>query len=158
MRLTNVVSNIDVRPAATDICSSVIWMSHVIERITNQTMPSLSMPTGMTFVRMWALTAIAQEASQGNAIRMSDIAAELGITPRSATAVVDGLEQLGFVSREADGHDRRSVRVAMTKAAEALLPTMREAWDAICDQICGPLDANERTVLLGLMLKLINPV
>lgn len=151
------VADSEVRPEATDICSSMIWMSHVIERITNQTMPSLHMPAGMTVVRMWALTAIAQGATHGHAIRMTDIAAELGITPRSATTVVDGLEQLGLVTREPDEHDRRTVRVAMTSAAEALLPRMREAWDTICDQICGPLDTRERSVLLGLMLKLINP-
>ncbi|MEJ7837479.1 MAG: MarR family winged helix-turn-helix transcriptional regulator [Thermomicrobiales bacterium] len=129
----------------------------MIERYTNANLPASGLPAGMTLVRMWAMTAIADGSNRGESIRMTDVAAELGITPRSATAVIDCLEQLGFVRRVADDHDRRSVRVGLTSAAEALLPTVRTAWDEICDHLCGPLNDAERTTMLGLMLKLVNP-
>lgn len=105
-------------------------MSHVIERVTNHQMPTDNMVPGMTTVRIWALAAIAREGTQGKAIWMADSATEPGITPRSATAVVDGLEHLGLVTREADDKDRRTVRVWLTDQALGLLPSMGAAWDA----------------------------
>lgn len=135
----------------------MIWMSHVIDRYTNAHLPGSGLPPGMTLVRMWAMTAIADGASRGESIRMTDVAAELGITPRSATAVIDGLEHLGLVTRAPDEHDRRAIRVGLTSAAEALLPSVRTAWDEMCDHLCGSLNDAERSTLLGLMLKLVNP-
>src|SRR5688572_13570297 len=47
-------------------------------------------------------------------LRMSELAARLGITSSTATGVVDGLVGLGLLVRHEDAHDRRQVVVAPT--------------------------------------------
>ena len=44
-----------------------------------------------------------------------DLAELLGVTPRTITALVDGLESTGFVTRESDPRDRRTRHVTMTE-------------------------------------------
>jgi DNA-binding MarR family transcriptional regulator len=46
--------------------------------------------------------------------RLSDLAAALGIAPRSATEVVDLLEERGLVARAPDPRDRRAVLLEAT--------------------------------------------
>ncbi|MEP7045849.1 MAG: MarR family transcriptional regulator [Ilumatobacteraceae bacterium] len=58
-------------------------------------------------------------------MRMSELAEELGIVRRSATSVVDDLEQLGMVERTADPVDRRAVGVQLTRSGRALLDDAR---------------------------------
>src|SRR3954447_21591570 len=46
--------------------------------------------------------------------RMGELAARMGIVPRSATSLVDALEQAGLVQRDVDPHNRRAVLVSLT--------------------------------------------
>lgn len=57
------------------------------------------------------------------------LAADLGVTPRTITALVDGLAATGFVTREPHPSDRRATLVTFTEqghtAAQALLDDHR---------------------------------
>ena len=57
------------------------------------------------------------------------LAADLGVTPRAITALVDGLVATGFVTRETHPSDRRATLVTFTEqgrtAARALLDDHR---------------------------------
>src|SRR5688500_6981620 len=53
--------------------------------------------------------------------RASLLAERLAVAKPTVTAVVDGLVERGFVSREAVEGDRRSLRLAITKAGRAAL-------------------------------------
>jgi DNA-binding MarR family transcriptional regulator len=64
------------------------------------------------------------------------LAAETGLTSGAITAVLDRLENAGFVERVRDGGDRRKVLVALTDRAHRL------AWDCY-----GPI-ADEGTAIL----------
>jgi DNA-binding MarR family transcriptional regulator len=57
-----------------------------------------------------ALTAVS--AHEG--LRLSDLAERLRIAPRSATEVVDGLQERGLVARSPDPSDRRAVLLRVT--------------------------------------------
>ena len=50
-------------------------------------------------------------------LRLSELAARLGIVPRSATSVVDDLEAAGLVARQPDPHDRRATQTPGRPAA-----------------------------------------
>ena len=56
---------------------------------------------------------------------MKDIAKFLGITPPSATSLVNHLLKSGLVRRQADVTDRRLIRVVLTKKGEKLLLSRR---------------------------------
>ena len=54
---------------------------------------------------------------QGEAVLPSQLAAKLGLTTGSVTAMLDRLERLGYVTRSADPSDRRKVVVRITPKA-----------------------------------------
>jgi DNA-binding MarR family transcriptional regulator len=53
--------------------------------------------------------------------RVTDLAAQAGVTPSTATRILDALERRGIVSRGRWPQDRRAVAVALTDAGRALL-------------------------------------
>jgi DNA-binding MarR family transcriptional regulator len=59
-------------------------------------------------------------------LRMSELAARLGVTSSTATGAVDGLVALGLVERHEDPADRRQVVVTPTPTAAATLEHFRE--------------------------------
>lgn len=59
-------------------------------------------------------------------LRMSELAAGLGVTSSTATGQVDRLVELGLLERHEEPADRRQVVVTSTSAAEALLEQFRE--------------------------------
>jgi DNA-binding MarR family transcriptional regulator len=59
--------------------------------------------------------------SPGTALRMSDLAAQLGLSTSGTTRIVDRLESRGLVRREAAAADRRSWTVVLTAAGEQTL-------------------------------------
>jgi DNA-binding MarR family transcriptional regulator len=59
-------------------------------------------------------------------LRMSDLAARLGITSSTATGLVDRLVELGLLTRHEEPSDRRQVVVAPTAEAEATVEHFRE--------------------------------
>jgi DNA-binding MarR family transcriptional regulator len=64
--------------------------------------------------------------------RSSLLADRLAVAKPTITAVVDGLVERGYVSREAVAGDRRSIRVAVTpNGAAALLGAQDEMSDAL---------------------------
>lgn len=62
----------------------------------------------------------------GGPIRMSALAAQLGIARRSATSVVDELAGSGLVERQADPTDRRARAVVLTGPGAAVLRRLSE--------------------------------
>src|ERR1700745_3956454 len=59
--------------------------------------------------------------------RMTEIAARLGIVPRSLTTVIDALEEAGLVRREVDPRNRRAILLRLTDRGAAVRDDPREA-------------------------------
>jgi DNA-binding MarR family transcriptional regulator len=81
------------------------------------------------------------------ALRLSELAAQLGIVPRSATSVVDDLEAAGLVERQPDPHDRRATLVDLTPNGRQILNTLREKRrDVMVSQLSRLTDAEQQTL------------
>ena len=81
------------------------------------------------------------------ALRLSELAAQLGIVPRSATSVVDDLEAAGLVERQPDPHDRRATLVDLTPNGRHILNTLREKRrDVMVSQLSRLTDTEQRTL------------
>jgi DNA-binding MarR family transcriptional regulator len=80
-------------------------------------------------------------------LRMSELAARLGITSSTATGVVDGLVSLGLLARHEDPADRRQVVVSATAEAEATLESFRELNSRRMREMLGHVDAADLTVV-----------
>src|SRR4051812_21875404 len=82
--------------------------------------------------------------ANGGAQRLSAVAQALRIAPRSATEVVDALEEQGLVERAADPDDRRAVLVRQTAEGERVRAAVEAARAADADDFFGRLDDADR--------------
>jgi DNA-binding MarR family transcriptional regulator len=87
-------------------------------------------------------------------LRLSELAAKLGIVPRSATSVVDDLESANLLARQPDPHDRRATLVALTPQGTQLLTTLRQARRQVMARQLTRLTPDEQATLIQLLTKL----
>ena len=80
-------------------------------------------------------------------LRMSELAARLGVGSSSASGLADRLVELGLLRRHDDPDDRRQVVVTTTPEAVALLERFRELNQRQLRQLLGHLDAGELDVV-----------
>ncbi|MGH9379480.1 MAG: MarR family winged helix-turn-helix transcriptional regulator [Thermoanaerobaculia bacterium] len=106
-------------------------------------------PLGVTPSQLRALRALLD-----GPLRVSDLARCLGVVPRSATSVVDGLEAGGFVERRPDPADRRATRVALTETGAGVLGRLRAGRRAGVAELLDRLSAAEQSELIRLLGRL----
>lgn len=108
--------------------------------------------TPATWAQMRALRALARRVGP---TRMSELADALHIARRSATSVVDELEQRGLVVRGRDPHDRRAVTVEVTRAGQQLLAEARDRRRAATAGMLGSLTDAELRTLRDLLARIV---
>src|SRR5271167_2886838 len=79
----------------------------------------------------------------GHPVRMADIAAALEVVPRTATSMVDGLEEANLVVRAIDRHDRRSILVSLTNEGSLLLDRLALARQRTAEVTFSALSPKE---------------
>lgn len=82
------------------------------------------------------------------------LGALLRIPPNRMVALVDDLERKGLIERRTHPEDRRAHAVSLTDAGRAALGRAFAAAVSVETDVCAPLDAAERTQLLGLLGRL----
>lgn len=75
--------------------------------------------------------------------RLTDLAAGEGVTQPSMSALVSQLERLGLVQRQSDAVDGRVVRVAITRAGQEHLSTLRRVGASVFDVLIEKLESSE---------------
>lgn len=88
-------------------------------------------------------------------LRMGGLAGWLQVTPRSATEVVDALEELGLVVRSADPDDRRAVFVGLTDQGRETAREIRAARKAQTETLLEELSEQDRAQLRSSLLTLL---
>ena len=88
-------------------------------------------------------------------LSMRELAEQLYLDPSNLTALVDRLEDLGLVQRQADADDRRVKRLVITEKGVRLSD---EIIDAVFAEgtVFDALDADEQRQLLGLLGKMLD--
>jgi DNA-binding MarR family transcriptional regulator len=84
-------------------------------------------------------------------LRLSVLAEHLGIAPRSATEVVDGLEERGLVARHPDPADRRATLVALTDEGTRVSAAVRAARTAEAERFFGDLSDSDQADLARIL-------
>ena len=108
-------------------------------------------PLGLTPGQGRALSALARA---GRPLRMAELAESLHVVPRSATGVVEGLEEVGLVRRATDPANRRSVLVDLTAAGRGVLDALAEARSRTAEELFGALEPEDQRSLLSLLDRL----
>jgi DNA-binding MarR family transcriptional regulator len=89
--------------------------------------------------------------------RMGELASRMGIVPRSATSLVDGLERAGLVKRAIDPDNRRSILVILTDHGKQVQRDMSDARAEAGEHLFAHLDERERELLADLLDKVAPP-
>jgi DNA-binding MarR family transcriptional regulator len=89
--------------------------------------------------------------------RLGTVAERLRIAPRSATEVIDALEERGLVERVSDETDRRAICVSLTREGRQVLTDVGAARVAASASLFAPLTGPERATLADLLAKLDQP-
>jgi DNA-binding MarR family transcriptional regulator len=105
-------------------------------------------PLGLTPAQERALRIIIRSEEPP---RMTELADQLGIVPRSVTTVIDALEEAGLVHREIDPRNRRAIRLHLTERGRSYRDDMREARRRAAEDLFAPLTAQDRKALAQLL-------
>lgn len=87
-------------------------------------------------------------------LRPSELAEHLHIAPRSATEVVDDLQERGLVERHPDPADRRATLVALTDTGTAAGQAIAAARQAEAEGFFAALSEADRADLSRILRKL----
>jgi DNA-binding MarR family transcriptional regulator len=88
------------------------------------------------------------------ALRLSDLSERLHIAPRSATEVVDALQERGLVERRADPGDRRATLVQLTEHGTSILDAIRVARGTEAERVFDRLSPADRDQLARILRQL----
>ena len=105
-------------------------------------------PLGLTPAQERALRVITRSEQP---LRMTELADQLGIVPRSLTRVIDTLENAGLVRREIDPRNRRAILLHLTDRGTAVRDDMREARRRAAEDLFAPLTVEDRKTLTELL-------
>jgi DNA-binding MarR family transcriptional regulator len=123
-----------------DGLAELFWS--VSRRLRHRTGKALE-PFGVTPAQARALNVLLGDGG----LRLSELADRLRIAPRSATEVVDDLQERELVARRPDPADRRATLVDLTPAGAATGAAIRAARQSEAERFFGALSAADRADL-----------
>jgi DNA-binding MarR family transcriptional regulator len=133
-------------PSGADLAEALMRTTHALRRYAGQ--PYVQ--RGWSTSRVLLMLAVDEAGSP----RMGDLKDRLGVTGRSITSLVDGLEDEGLLSRRADPDDRRSIRLEITDKGHEHLGEIKALHDAHADRTFAVLSETQRTDLLTILDRL----
>jgi DNA-binding MarR family transcriptional regulator len=95
--------------------------------------------SGLTLPQMHTLEILGTDGD----LRMTELAARMGITTGSLTVLVDRLERGGYVARIPHETDRRSIRVSLTPEGERLFTEHHKLHAKLTQEILCALNPEE---------------
>jgi DNA-binding MarR family transcriptional regulator len=108
-------------------------------------------PLGITAREFGVLTLLARTGQ----LSQQAIGEQLRIDRTTMVAMVDALEQAGFVRRERNPNDRRAHAVKLTLKGRARQRRGAETLDHARNEFFAPLSKHEREQLLALLKRLV---
>ena len=97
----------------------------------------------LTFTQLRGLSVLAHRQP----LRMSDLAESLGMTPASASALIERMEQRKFVTRRSDADDRRTVLVELSRRGKHVLDVMERGSSDHFGRLIEKMTPDERDAL-----------
>jgi DNA-binding MarR family transcriptional regulator len=82
---------------------------------------------------------------------MTETAAELSVTTGTLTVAIDKLVRKGYVDRQRDLHDKRIVRIQLTRKGKLAYRLHLKFHTLLVDRITMPLAENERNLLIKVL-------
>jgi len=131
------------------LASSTYLLSR-IGRIAKSDATARCMELGMDLPHVGVLALL----EEGAPTTQAAIADTLGIDRSQLVGELDELEELGWVERQRDPHDRRRQLVSLTAKGRKQIAGFRATAARIEDEFLAPLDATQREALHKLLMTL----
>jgi DNA-binding MarR family transcriptional regulator len=106
--------------------------------------------SGLTLPQMHTLEILGADGD----LRMTELAARMGVTTGSLTVLVDRLERGGFVVRKPHETDRRSIRVGLTPEGERLFDEHHKLHERLTQEILCALGPDEAAPFAAMLRKI----
>lgn len=84
----------------------------------------------------------------------NELAQAIDQVPSAVTRLLDKLESLGCVRREAHAQDRRALQIVLTEQGRELCARLKTRGDAVMDYAMRDLSPDERALLLSLLIRI----
>lgn len=125
----------------------------IASTLQRELLPSIERDLGQSGLAFQVLVRLARSA--GERLRMTDLAAQTGLTPGGLTRTIDRLVEAGLVTRAACPGDRRVVYAELTSAGhhQCLQLLARHERD-IAAMLDGLFDERDGAVLLAMLQRL----
>lgn len=107
-------------------------------------------PLGLSYPQ-WASLKLALEGTVGTA---GELARELDYSTGATTRLIDGLEQLGYLTRERDAGDRRVVRIVVTPAGTQVAERGKTVAISAWNETLVGVSQDEANALVDTLTKL----
>ena len=114
------------------------YLIHDVSRLRRTLFDKWLSPLGITRSQWWVLAFL----SRNDGMPQSELAQELDVGKVALGALIDRLEDGGFVKRKVNADDRRIKRVMLTKQSMALIETLREKNIQFNQRILGGISRN----------------
>ena len=101
-----------------------------LHRTTHHTLRALTSALADLSLSAAEINALANLADRG-ALNVRELSAETGTRATTLTGVLDRLENRGYLTRELDATDRRSFRLPLTEAGQAVAERLQAAVAAL---------------------------
>ncbi|QGQ99625.1 MarR family transcriptional regulator [Paenibacillus psychroresistens] len=131
-------------PTAAYLLETLFKSTHHIHRHFEEYLSAQGIPAYLTGPRMRFLKFVADAGK----IRMSDLAARVGIKARTVTQFVDALEQENVLVRIPDPDDRRATLIQITESAIPLIRKAGNAMSEAAEKLLISLPPESRSQLL----------
>lgn len=138
-------------PSAIDVIHVLVRATHYVQREFNTQITALGMPFQLSGPRLRMLSVV----SEAGKIRMSDLAANLGIKARTVTDFVDALEKENLLFRTPDPADRRATLIQLTELAQSHIKQVLAIQTEIAEKLMETLPPEHRKQLLDALLLLV---
>jgi DNA-binding MarR family transcriptional regulator len=119
------------------------YLIHDVSRLRRMMFDRALAPLGITRSQWWVLAFI----SRKDGLKQTELANELDVGKVALGALIDRLENAGFVVRRPEPEDRRVKRVFLTKKVDVFMKRLRKETDAFNARIIAgiPRSDLERT-------------
>ncbi|MFF2527983.1 MarR family winged helix-turn-helix transcriptional regulator [Brevibacillus sp. NPDC058079] len=138
-------------PPAIDIIHILIRATNSIQREFETKLAALDIPYHISGPRLRLLSIV----SEAGKIRMSELAAKLGVKPRTVTDFIDALERDKLLVRIPDPTDRRATLIQLTELAQSSIDQVLALQTDIAENILEDLPIEQRKQFYALLLQLI---
>ena len=115
------------------------YLIHDVSRLRRSLFDKWLSPLGITRSQWWVLSFL----SRNDGMPQTELALELDVGKVALGALIDRLEEGGFVKRKNDPRDRRVKRVVLTKQSTAVLEVLREKNDLFNERILAGITRDQ---------------